>query len=392
MEYFVTERSGTAIQSAIDKAAEAGGGKVTLEPGTYLTGTLYLKSNIELHLPAGVKLLGYPDPEHYDDFRDPGFDAVAPEGSRKCLIACANCENVSITGSGEINGNGPEFYDRNVAPGAFFAKPPHPRPRMIQFYNCRNVVFDGISFLDSPGWTFWLIACEDVRITRIRIIGCQQMINNDGIDIDSCRRVAVSDSFFRTGDDCLILRAIRRSPDQPSIGEEVTVTNCVLDSRCQGIRIGCPSDDTIRNCQFSGIVFRGEGSGIRCENPYRYLRRNCRGYLHVSDLSFENFDITTGLFPIRINVEGAIRLRGVERIRFRNIRIRAKQPISLEGNAETPLCDIQFSGISGVVEGDVPIVAKAVTRLNLDDFELTADRGTPLPFSREESASWESKF
>lgn len=392
MDYLVTEKSGAAIQQAIDKAAQAGGGRVSLEPGVYPSGTIYLRSNIELHIPGGAKILGFPTPERYDDFRHPGFDSVTPEGSRKCLIACADCENIAITGSGEINGSGPEFYDRNVPEGAVFAKPPHPRPRMIQFYNCRNVVFEGVSFIDSPGWTFWLIACEEVSISRIRITGCQQMINNDGIDIDGCRRVTVSDSFFRTGDDCLILRAIRRSPEAPAVCEEVVVTNCVLDSRCQGIRIGCPSDDTIRNCRFSNIVFRGLGSGIRCENPYRYLRKNCEGYLKVSDLSFENFDIESGVYPIRINVEGAIRLRAVERISFRNFRIRAKLPVSLEGNCNTPLTDICLSGISGVVDGDTPLFIRNVSRLKLDDFDLTAVSGKPEEFERQESASWETKF
>ncbi len=392
MDYIVNEKSGAAIQQAIDSAAQAGGGRVVLEPGIYLSGTLYLRSNIELHLPGGAKILGEPTPDRYDDFCHPGFDAVAPEGSRKCLIAAAECENISITGQGEINGNGPLFYDRNVPPGTFFAKPPHPRPRMVQLYRCRNVLIDGVSFLDSPGWSFWLIACEDVRISRIRIAGCQQMINNDGIDIDSCRRVAVSDSFFRTGDDCLILRAIRRTPEEPSVCEEVTVTNCVLDSASQGIRIGCPSDDTIRNCSFSNIIFRGTGNGIVSVHPYRYLRKDCKGYLQVSDLLFENFDITTERAPVVLFCEGAIQLRGLERLTFRNFRIQAKQPFQLIGNAVTTLRDIRFTDISGEVAGDTPFVVRQVSRLRLEGVELSAEQSKAVPFERPESDSWEQKF
>ena len=196
-DYTVTEKTGTAIQAAVDAAHNAGGGRVCLEPGVYLSGTICLKSNVELHLPAGAEIKGYSNPEQYDDFRDPGFDNVSPEGSRKCLIAAAHAENVSITGMGEINGSGPDFYDTAVPAGATFAKPPHPRPRMVQFFDCRNVLFEGVSFVDSPGWTFWLLGCDDVHVSRIRVTGCQQMINNDGIDIDDCRRVTVSDSFFR---------------------------------------------------------------------------------------------------------------------------------------------------------------------------------------------------
>lgn len=89
-DYTVTEKTGTAIQAAVDAAHNAGGGRVCLEPGVYLSGTICLKSNVELHLPAGAEIKGYSNPEQYDDFRDPGFDNVSPEGSRKCLIAAAH--------------------------------------------------------------------------------------------------------------------------------------------------------------------------------------------------------------------------------------------------------------------------------------------------------------
>ena len=79
-DYTVTEKTGAAIQAAVDAAHNAGGGRVCLEPGVYLSGTIYLKSNVELHLPAGSKIKGYSNPEQYDDFRDPGFDNVSPEG------------------------------------------------------------------------------------------------------------------------------------------------------------------------------------------------------------------------------------------------------------------------------------------------------------------------
>ena len=102
---------GRLIQAAIDQATASGGGQVRLEPGIHLTGTIYLKSNVELHLCGGAILQGFDRPELYDDFCDPGFDAVSPEKSRKCLLAAKNAENISITGFGEVNGAGPSFYD-----------------------------------------------------------------------------------------------------------------------------------------------------------------------------------------------------------------------------------------------------------------------------------------
>ena len=368
--YTVAEKTGTAIQAAVDAAHNAGGGRVCLEPGVYLSGTIHLKSNVELHIPAGSKIKGYSNPEQYEDFRDPGFDNVSPEGSRKCLIAAAHAENVSITGMGEINGSGPDFYNTDVPADTAFAKPPHPRPRMVQFFNCRNVLFEGVSFVDSPGWTFWLLGCDDVHVSRIRVTGCQQMINNDGIDIDDCRRVTVSDSFFRTGDDCIILRAIRRSPEHHAVCEDVTSTNCTLDSWCQGIRIGCPSDDTIRRCTFSNITFKGRGNGININNPVRYLRKGCTGYLDLRNLTFSNFVIESERVPLWINVEDTVRLRYIGAMTFSNFRIRAKQPIRLEGSPETWIDDIRFSEIVSETGDTQAIVANRVSRISMNQVEV----------------------
>ena len=138
MELFVTEKNGAAIQHAIDKTFAAGGGKVTLENGVYPSGTLYLKSNVGLHIPAGAVILGSANHEDYDDFTHPDYPTT-PENSRKALIIACEAENIAVTGNGEINGQGPEFYDRDVPAEAFFKKPQHPRPRMIQFFNCNNV-------------------------------------------------------------------------------------------------------------------------------------------------------------------------------------------------------------------------------------------------------------
>ena len=392
MEYKVHEKTGTAIQKAIDIAASCGGGKVTLEPGIYLTATIYLKSNIELHLQKGAKIVGAVDLERYKDFCDPELDIVAPEGSRKCLIACKNAENISITGSGEINGSGPAFYNTNVPEGQFFRKPSLPRPRMVQFFKCRNIFIEGVYFVDSPNWTFWLVDCEDIKIHDIHVTGCQQMINNDGIDIDSCRRVSISDSFFKTGDDCLVLRAIRRNPNVPAICEDVTVSNCILNSWCQGIRIGCPSDDTIRHCSFNNITFRGNGSGISCKSPLHYVRMNCHGYLNVYDIRFQHLDIESKQFPININVESGISLRKISGFFFSDIVIKAKRPIYLSGTASSVLENIVLRNISGVIDGDTPICMKYIKGIKLDNFNLTAITGISVPFKRIKSDSWETKF
>ena len=390
MTHIVSEKTGAAIQRAIDTAAAQGGGRVELEPGIYRSATIHLRSNIELRIPAGAKIQGSEKPDDYDDFPHPA--GVYPENGKKALLVCRDAVNVSVTGKGEINGAGPAFYDTDVPPDAFFGKPPHPRPRMVQFHNCRNILFEGVTFADSPGWTFFLSECEDVNVSRIRVDGCQQMINNDGMDIDSCSRVSISDSFFRTGDDCIILRAIRKNPGAQAICESVTVTNCVLDSRCQGIRIGCSSDDTIRGARFANIVFKGRGCGVLFEYPMRYVRKNDEGFIDVSDISFDNFSIDAGREPLRIHCDPEVKIRRIAGIAFNNIRVRGNSPIHLCGTPLTPLEDIALNGVTGEIASDTPLVARYIRRLATDRVSLTAATGAPVPFIRKESHSWETHF
>jgi len=391
MELTVTEKNGAAIQRAIDAVHAAGGGTVELESGAYPSATLWLKSHVELHLSAGAVLLGSPDWQDYVDFIHPE-QPVTPEGSRKCFIAAADAENIAITGPGEINGQGPLFYDRHVAPGHFFPKPPHPRTRMIQFFHCRNVRLEGITLQDSPGWTAWLSECSDVFIDRIRVAGCQQMINNDGIDIDACRNVTVSGSFFQTGDDCLILRAIRRRADLPAVCENVLVSDCVLNSPCQGIRIGCPSDDTIRHCQFSNIIFRGRGTAVLSHHPTHYLRKNCTGYASIHDLAFRNFDIESDAYPVFLHCDDGVELRGIRNLTFEHFRVRAAKPFSITGSAGSVFENITLDHITGEIADAVPLEARYVRNLKLEKVELTAVTGEKVPLVRMDSSSWETQF
>ncbi len=368
----------SSIQKTIDTCSSDGGGKVVVEPGVYLTKTLYLRNNVELHIAAGAKLQGSDNPDDYDDFTAKGFKHQnAAEGTTKCLI-CASCvANIAITGTGEINGAGPAFYHTDTsADHRFYDKPDIPRPRMILFYECRNVKIEDTSFVDSPCWTMWLIACEDVNIHRVKVLGDQKMINNDGIDISSCRNVTISDSFLKTGDDCIVVRAIQPVQEKPAICERVTVTNCVLDSCCQGIRVGCPGDNIIRNCTFSNLVIEGSGNGINIDNPRRYLRAGNNGRMDLHDIMFSNITINSQAYPIRIYVENGVELTRLSGISFSDIRAESVLPITLTGCEETIIEDIRFNNVQVETTGDTPIVCSYCRGIKMNNVELASMRDT----------------
>ena len=367
-----------AIQDAIDACHRAGGGRVLCGPGRFLTGSLKLKSHVELHLMAGCRLIGSTAVDDYEDFVADGFRAEnAPERNTKSLVRAVQAEHIAITGPGEIDGSGLAFYDTENLSGRFFGKPPTPRPRMVMCYECRDVRLEDASFIDSPCWTCWLMKCERVRIRGLRISGDQRMINNDGIDLDCCRDVTVSDCIIRTCDDCLVLRAIRRVFEAPVPCENITITNCVLYSWCQGIRVGCPGDGTIRNATFSNLVIHSENHGIAFENPRRYLRGDDPGTADIHDILFSNVTIESANLPIRITVEDGIELERLSDLSFSDFKIRSGGPCTVTGSPETTIRNVRFSNMQIETSGESAIVCRHSEGLKLTNVDLShlSERG-----------------
>ena len=348
------------LQGEIDRLAQTGGGRVVVTRGIHPCGTLYLKSNVELHLEEGAVLLGSESPEDYDDAIPPREVYAYANNhtntvTRKAFVYAENATNVAITGRGVIEGQGPKFFDRNtVLWERFWAKPPCMRPRMVVFMNCRGVRFAETTFRDCPVWTMWLRRCEDVVISRIRIEADPHMINSDGIDFDACRNVRVGDSAFSTGDDCLVLRAIRHAGDlDEAVTENVVVSNCVLSTPCQGVRIACPSDHVIRNAVFRDMTFTGNNA-IFADQQHCYLEEGNAGNVTTSNLLFENWKISCFGHPISILVTDGVTLGDFGHMTFRNIEVCASKSIRVCGNETTVVRDVLLEGVRGIIRATPP--------------------------------------
>ncbi len=367
-----------AIQKAIDACHQAGGGMVLCGAGSFLTGSLTLKSNVELHLTAGCRIVGSTSLADYADFTASGFIGEnAPEKSTKYLIGAVDAENIAITGPGEINGSGLAFYEVKSTTGKL-SKPPTPRPRLVMLFKCRNVRFEDTSFIDSPCWTFWLMQCREVNVHRVKISGNRRMRNIDGIDIDSCRNVTVSDCLIDTEDDCIVLRAIQNMFDAPAVCENVTVNNCVLDSQCQGIRIGCPGDALIRNCAFSNLVIKSAVNGITIDHPKCYLPEGNRGSADIHDITFSNMIINCGANPIRLHVEDGIALKRLSDLSFANFRIKSGGPCLMQGSKETTIQNVNLSNIEIETSGEDAVICRHCRGIKLTNVELS-NRPEKLP-------------
>lgn len=364
-----------AIQKAIDTCSEKGGGSVVCSGGNFITGTLFLKSNVNLQIQQGTTIVGSQNLAHYKDLVDSGFVPVdgTIEKSKNALILASFAENISITGKGEINGSGLAFYDHKTADqSGKFAKPDNQRPRIMMLYRCKNVLIEDISLVDSSCWTIWLMQCENVFIHRIKISGDRRMRNVDGIDIDGCKNVVISDCIIDTEDDCIAVRSIKDLYQQPTVCENLSVSNCILKTGCNAIRIGCPADGEIKNCVFSNIVISESTNGILFEYPERYLTEGKQASADVHDIMFNNFLINSRRSAIKLIIEEGIRIKNLSDIFFSNIRIaKNESPVMVCGSSQSIIQNIRFDNIEIITKGEQAILCKHCTSVKINNVEIS---------------------
>ena len=369
-----------SIQSAIDATAASGGGTVHVPPGTYLTGTLFLRSHITLHLEAGATLLGSPDRADYnadDCFPENNVFACEKATGGHLLIAY-RCRNVAITGEGCIDGNSLSFFDSascnlslgNMAcraAGEHFDIPSHPGTRlgqMIQFTLCENVQLRGVRLCNPSYWTLFLHGCRAVRIDGLSIENPPQTPNGDGIDIDCCERVTVSNCIIKTSDDCITLRANETPLGGPFPCRDITVTNCVLSSRCNAIRIGV-GNGTISHCLFSNIAITDTRTGISINASIPCLDFSCA----IAHVRFSDIQMDVRIPLYMVNSEGTAPLRpgaGIRDIVLSGIQGTATAGFLASGMPGLPLANITFREIGlELVEGS--------------DNRVFQERGVPYP-------------
>jgi polygalacturonase len=226
----------SAIQKAIDQCSKDGGGTVYLAPGTFLSGTIYMKTGVTLRLDAGSTLLGSKDLKDYPPTVQ-AFRSYTDNYTDKSLIYAEKAERIAIIGSGTIDGQGGSFKG-----------PYKVRPYTIRFIECRNITVEDITLRNSPMWMQHYMACDDVRISGVTVRS-RVNHNNDGINIDSCRRVVISDCNISSGDDAIVLKST-----SARICRDVTVSNCVVSSRCNGLKMGTESNGGFKNIVMTGCA------------------------------------------------------------------------------------------------------------------------------------------
>jgi len=239
-----TVQSTKAIQAAIDQCSVTGG-KVIFPVGNYSSGTIYLKSNVTIYLEKGATLYGS---THLKDYPEnlPDYTFYRKGIVKRALIYAEKCTNIAVEGEGTINGQGEKFWVTEGSKVDSYTV----RPYLIWMIQCTDVRTEGVKLRNSALWMQHYLACDKVYIHNIDVYNhCNK--NNDMIDVDGCHDVRISDCIGDTDDDGITFKSTSGRAN-----ENIVVTNCLLSSHCNAIKMGTESNTGFKNVAISNIVVR----------------------------------------------------------------------------------------------------------------------------------------
>jgi polygalacturonase len=273
-----------AFADAVAACVKAGGGRVLVPAGIWLTGAIHLKSNIDLHIQEGAEL------RFSDRFSDYLPVVFTRWEGLECynyspLIYAKDCTNIAITGTGKLDGQGQRWWEwkKIQKPGAIKlynmacsgvavtervlgTEKDALRPSFIEAVNCRNVLIEGITIGSGPMWTIHPVYCDNVLVRKVNVN--TRGVNNDGLIIDSSRNVLIEHCYFDTGDDCVVLKS-GLNEDGWRVGrptEKVVVRYCTTKKGHGGVTIGSEMSGDIRDILVHDCEFNGTNNGIRVKS------------------------------------------------------------------------------------------------------------------------------
>ena len=356
-----------AFADAIAACNHAGGGRVLVPPGTYLSGAIHLKSGVNLHLAKGATIKFSPDPKKFLPLvfsRD-----TADMMNYSPFVYAFEQHDMAITGEGTLDGQASKSVwpawvskeksgksaealqvmgekelpvaQRIMGEGHFI------RPNFVEPVRCANVLIEGITITDSPMWVLHPVYSTNVTIRGVTVISHGK--NNDGCDPDSCKDVLIKDCTFDTGDDCIAVKAGRdhdgRRVNIPT--EDVVIQNCRFKDGHGGVTMGSETSGGIRNVFAEDCHF----DSPNLDQALRFKSNKARGGF-IRDIYIRNCNIKTAKFGIHMTLKytssGAkegefppvVRDIDIRNCTFENL---LKQAVFIEGVEGTQITDVTIA-------------------------------------------------
>ena len=299
-----------AIQRAVDRLSQEGGGVLRFKPGVYRTGCIVLRSGVELQLDRGAVISGSTNPDHYRSL----IASQARDNSTMALIVADGVRDIAITGSGLIDGNGRELalaieYAMNEGPDRRQKRrPPETmRPKLFFMSNCEKVRVEGLKLRNSACWGLSFHSCRDLQVSDIEFEN-RAYWNNDGIDVTDCKNVVIRRCDINSADDGICLK----SYDTSSCNENVLIEDCRIRSSASAVKFGTASWGGFRH-----VTVRN----IRVEDTFRsVIALECVDGGALEDVLVEDIHATNTGNPIfiRLGHRGGKDTGTARRITIRN--------------------------------------------------------------------------
>lgn len=336
-----------AIQAAVDACFLAGGGRVVVPAGIYLTGGLRLRSNVVLYLQSGAILKGSTDPEDYLSFLNDTVEPLKPYANthpgvypysrwNNGLIRVIDAKNVAIIGEKGSYIDGSNCYDPE-------GEEKYRGPHGINIHHSENILLEGYTFVHSANWAHAIFVTKHITARNLTVLG-----GHDGFDVRTCDDVLIENCAFYTGDDCIA----------GFDNCDVVIRNCILDCACSALRFG-GNHVLVENCQsFAPSRFGFRGSLSReARAASATTDESCRHSMHTpfkyycdfraqirktpGDILIRNCDFTNPDSAFLLEFDGKHKWctnRSLSSITFQNCRITGvSKPIYIHGDEKEPL-------------------------------------------------------
>ena len=348
------------IQKAIDQCEAQGGGIVVLDAGhVYLSGSIVLKSHVELVVETGAVLKAS---ENLDDYRYlseqarkgsnhlvevPTFEDCSYDGKpRQFFIYSKDTDGVRISGGGVIDGSEEIYYGEkreDQIDGAFY-----PRIPLILMEHCSHLTIRDVTIRKSGFWTTHLVGCSEVEINSVRILNNRMMANCDGIDPDHCQHVRITNCHIEAADDCIVLKTTEANT-QYGPCEDILISDCTLASTSAAIKIGTESVDDFRHIIIRGCSIYDSNRGI----SFQLRDQGNIEHVLISDCMIRTRQASSCWWgcgePINIasiDRKAEIPSGHIRDISISNVRCIGEGSVYLAGKPSAPLEDLTLNNIS----------------------------------------------
>jgi Endopolygalacturonase len=372
-----------AIQTCIDKCGSAGGGTVVIPNGVFISGSVFLKKNVNLLIEKDGKLKGSTNPADYPKIstRWEGIEQVWVAA----LVNAIDLSNIEISGEGTIDGSGDVWTERGIQlvkqqpEGGAHISPTAllPRPRLMSIQNCKHLKIEGLKLLNQASWGVFVLYSTDVDIANLKITANHGIPSSDGIDIDSSNKIHIKGTFIDVNDDCISIKSGKDEDgwrvNRPA--EDILIEKCHLAYGHGGVAMGSETSGGIRNVEirdclidsqnWAPIRFKTQPSrgGVVENITYRNIKLNNTRKAFEFDMAWRMIDskpATKALPIVRnvkiINVSGTANAVGnmsgleaspIQGVQFKNCSIEARKGFTIKYANNVDLTGLTIMGVKG---------------------------------------------